>query len=162
MTSAPELVALSNMHAIATWQNVLVQLWEGPLSSTTQAAEFRRVIATLKRMKSRTREPVLVFTVVSVHTTMPDAASRAIAAEMPAWFDYYVGVHEGTGFRASMVRAVVAGMALAARVKARYDVTEDLASGARLLAARSSGVTAPDLLAVVADLRQRVAARPAV
>lgn len=160
MTSLPEVLSLSGAHAVVTWNNVLIQIWEAHVDPDLQAQEFRRVLSALKRMKSAGVSPLLVLAVVSVQTDMPDSTSRAIATEFPEYFDLYVGVHEGTGFRASLVRAVVAGMALAARVKARYEVTEDVTSGARLLAQRSGGtVKAEDLVAVVSDLRERIAAK---
>lgn len=156
-----EIVSLASTHAVAVWRNVLIQIWERPLDPLDQAREFRRVLRTFERqaaLKSPAR-PLLALTVVSETTTMPDAESRRIATDFASYFDYYVGAHEGTGFRASLVRAVVAGMALAARVKPRYDVCSDARHGAALIASRSSGtVFADELYAVITELRARIAA----
>lgn len=150
--------------AVARNDHVLVQIWEATHDgSSPHRAPFLVIERELRDMKQRLRgeRPLLVLSVVSEDAPMPDAESRAVASRFAQFFDYYVGVHEGTGFRASLVRSVVAGMALAARVKARYEVSGDLVKGCAALAAHSGGAVDPaELLSAVIRIREGIE-RPA-
>lgn len=159
----PEIVSLARTHAVAVWRNVVIQIWEEPLAPADQLRGFletRRAFQTLEPSTGPDR-PLLAITIVSERTSMPDSESRAIAASFSTYFDYYVGVHEGTGFRASLVRAVVAGMSLMAKDRAAHDICGSLSQGAALLAARGKRtVSAEEVVQVVTDLRARIASAP--
>lgn len=154
-----EIVALSGEHALAVWQNVVIQIWEGPTDPVTSRRALETTLATFKRMRRVTLErPLLALSVISAHASMPDPKSRAIASEFPSYFDYYVGVHEGPELRAALVQTAIEAMALAARVEPRYELVEELAEACSRLASRSAcTVDANELFDVVSELRTRIA-----
>lgn len=153
-----ELVALSDAHALAVWRNVVIQIWERPVDPATSCLALERTLATFKRVRQETSGgELLALSVISAHASMPDPRSRAIAAEFPSYFDYYVGVHEGPEHRAVLVRTAIEAIALAARVAARYRLVDDLAQGCLELAVRSGGsVDTQELCEVVLQLRTRI------
>ncbi len=153
-----EIIALSEAHALAVWQNVVIQIWERSTDPGVTRQELERTLATFKRVRRATQgRPLLALSVISAHASMPDPKSRAIAAEFPSYFDYYVGVHEGPELRATLVRTAIEAMALAARVEPTYELVGELAEGCSRLASRSSGgVDAVDLCDIVSQLRERI------
>jgi hypothetical protein len=156
---SPEIIALSDAHALAVWRNVVIQIWERALDPATSQRELQRTLATFKRERRGSPGALLLaFSLISAHATMPDPKSRAIAAEFPSYFDYYVGVHEGAELRGSLVRTAIEAMALAARVEPRYELVDDLVGGCRRLATQSQGsVREDELRDVVLELRAQIA-----
>jgi len=156
---SPEIIALSDAHALAVWRIVVVQIWERELDPAAAQRKLERTLAIFKR--ERRASPgglVLAFSLISANATMPDPTSRAIAAEFPSYFDYYVGVHEGAEPRGSLVCTAIGAMALAARVEPRYELVDDLVEGCRRLAARSQGGVQKDELGeVIRTLRAQIA-----
>lgn len=156
-----EIVSIADTHVVGVWRNVVIQIWEHPIESLVQRRAFQKTGEAFRTLRAKLGPSALLLaiTVVSAHTNMPDAESRKIAAEFSSWFDYYVGVHEGTGFRASLVRTVVAGMALVAPKRAAHDICSDVRHGAAILAGRAGGtLTSADVVAAISELRARVAA----
>lgn len=131
-------IELSPSHAVALRDSLVFQVWEGVVDDGVQLQCFHRMERLSKQLVAK-GEPLFVLAIVSEHTNMPSAECRAVGARFPQYFRYYVGVHEGSGFRASLVRTVIAGMAMASRVKARYSVVSTLAEGARDLELHSQG-----------------------
>lgn len=154
-----EIVFLSEAHALAVWHNVVIQIWEGPTDPTTTRLALEKTLVTFKRVRKLTLDrPLFACSVISAHATMPDPRSRAIAAEFPSYFDYYVGVHEGSELRATLVRTAIGAMALAARVQPRYELVGDVARACRKLASRSGdSIDADELCEVLSELRGRIA-----
>lgn len=154
-----EIVALSEAHALALWRNVVIQVWEGPTDPPISQHTLRLTLATFKRLRRQLLDqPLLAFSIVSPRASLPDPKSRAIAAEFPSYFDYFVGVHEGPEGRAAIVRTAIEAMALAARVEPRYELVTDLVRGCRALAGRSKrGIDANSLCEVVSELRTQIA-----
>lgn len=154
-----DVVALSEAHALAVWQNVVIQIWEGPTDPPTTRREMQKTLATFKRVRRAVADGgLLAFSVISERAAMPDPESRAIASSFPSYFDYYVGVHEGPEHRSALVRTAIGAMALQARVEPRYELVADVRTACRCLAARSDGgFRAIELAAVVSELRTRIA-----
>lgn len=115
--------------------DVLVQLWE--TESPTPA--FRTILSWCQARKERTDAPLWMITVVGENSTMPDAEARRVAAQFPMHFKEFVMVAEGTGFRASVVRSVLAGMAMLSPRRASTHVTSTLSEGVQLLGTLSEG-----------------------
>jgi hypothetical protein len=143
--------------AVATWGNVMIQIWEnGPAPSAETQRAMARILAEQKR--ARPDGNVLVLAVVAEHAGIPEGESRRAAAELPEHFDFFVAVHEGTGFRGSVIRAVLGSMAMLSRVRARWDVRPTITEGAALLASKSGGeIQAGELWTVITELRAKIA-----
>ncbi len=155
-----ELVALSDAHALAIWQEVVIQVWERPLEPAVFGRELERTLDVFKRMRrERAERTVLAFSLVSKNASLPGPQHRAIAAEFPSYFDYFVGVHEGPEHRTTLVNTAIEAMALAARVEPSYELVADVKEACAKLAARSAGSFEGDELSgVISELRLRIAA----
>ena len=73
----------------------------------------RRIVDEIARLRRTSHQTKLVYVYVAAEAAnVPDGESRRIAAELAQHVDAAVGVHEGGGFRASAVRAIVTGIAM--------------------------------------------------
>lgn len=122
-------------HGVVCIGDVLAQLWE--TESPTPA--FRSILSWCEARQARTSAPLWMITVVGETSTMPDGEARKIAAEFPRYFTEFVMVVEGSGFRASVVRSVLAGMAMLAPRRATPHITSTLSEGAQLLGSLGDG-----------------------
>lgn len=90
---------------------LVIATTEGPRSF--HPALTRRVVDEVARLRRTTHQDKLIYVyIASEESNVPDPESRRIAAELPPLVDAAVGVHEGNGFRASAVRAIVTGIAM--------------------------------------------------
>lgn len=137
-------------HAVGVVGSTLIQIWE---TTGPDAARMQRILELLQQRRA-TLSASYSIAVVSVTSPMPDADARKVAAAFPEYFDFYVGVHEGTSFRMAMVRAVLVGMAMLGRVRARYEVCSTIEEGVRELSLQSKGaVLETELTRGIDDLR---------
>lgn len=137
-------------HAFGVVGATLIQIWD---SAGPDAVRMQRILEALKKRRV-TLAASYSLAVVSVQSPMPDAEARKVAAAFPEYFDFYVGVHEGTSFRMSMVRAVLVGMAMLGRVRARYEVCSTIEEGVHVLAQQAKGgVSEPELVRGIGELR---------
>jgi hypothetical protein len=147
-----DTVWLERGHGIAIAGPVLIQLWETPQPDTSRMPRLDERFRELAARHPR----VSMLTVVGEQSPMPDAGARAVASKFPELFSYYVGVHEGSSFRMSIVRSVLVGTS---KLRARYDVTDNLDEGIRLLTTNTGGeVDGPLVLATTQRLRAAVRA----
>lgn len=154
-----ELVTVGSGYAVGRLSNLVIGIFDDVRDPRVYRSEFTRILRLIEQLKPSLEPgvPLIVVAVVSERTAMPEPEARAVAARFAEHFDYYVGVHEGTGFRASLVRSVIAGMAIAARQKARYDVAPDVFRGAELIQERSNGtLRADEVVHVVDELRREI------
>ena len=91
--------------------------------------------------------------VVTEHASMPGAKTRQIAAALPTLTGSFTGVHEGEGFRASVVRAVVTGIGMVTGSMPAVTTTTREAA-AKLAAMHPSVGPAEDLRIAIERLRR--------
>jgi hypothetical protein len=159
-----ELVSVGSGFAIGRVENLVVGLFDDVRDPRVYRTEFTRILELLVKIKPELPAgvPLIVVAIVSERTAMPEGDARAVASRFAEHFDYYVGIHEGTGFRASIVRSVLSGMSLAARRKAKYDIVSDVPRGAELVGARSHGtIRTEQVVQVVKELRTEIGRQPA-
>jgi hypothetical protein len=150
-----DTVWLEHGHGIAIAGPLLIQLWE---TLQPDAARMSRIEQRFREL-AECHPRVFMLTVVGEQSPMPDAGARAVASKFPELFTYYVGVHEGSSFRMSIVRSVLVGMSLMSKLRARYDVTDNLDEGIRLLTTNTEGeVDGSLVLATTQRLRAAVRA----
>jgi hypothetical protein len=154
---ASEILWLEAGHGIAVAGPTLIQLWE---TVQPDAVRMSRVGDLFRELAAK-HPAVFMVTLVGELSPMPDADARAVASSFPKLFKYYVGIHEGSSFRMSIVRSVLVGMSLMSGLRARYDVTDSVEDGMRLLATNAKGeVDAEHVLAVMQRLRTAVRGVP--
>lgn len=140
---------------VAHVDGLLLQIWDGPAPT---AAAFDLMVPVLEDDFRRTGHKPAALTVVGVASGMPDEAARKQAAALPAHFSYYVGVHEGGSLRASVVRLVLAGMAMLSPHRADTTIVSTLEEAIGLLTVRSPSLPPPnELMAAIVALRQQIA-----
>jgi hypothetical protein len=97
----------------------------------------RRAVDEITRLRKTTHRNALLYAyVVSELAEAPGAEARSILAELPHQMDASVGVHEGAGFRASMLRAVVTGISMASRTGIHPDIVATVPAAAASICAR--------------------------
>lgn len=83
----------------------------------------RRAVDEVVRLRKTTHRTDLLYAyVMGEHAEVPGAEARRILSELPEHLDVLVGVHEGSGFRASMIRGVVTGIAMASRRRVQPEI----------------------------------------
>lgn len=115
--------------------DVLAQIWE----MESPAPAVRSILSWCEARHARTNAPLWMVSVVGETATMPDGEARKIAAEFPRYFTEFVMVIEGFGFRTSLVRSVLAGMAMMAPRRAAPHIASTLSEGVQLLGSLADG-----------------------
>ena len=140
-------------YAVVCVGDVLAQLWE--TESPTPA--FQSILSWCEARKARTSAPLWMITVVGETASMPDADARKIAAKFPSFFTQFVMVTEGAGFRASVVRSVLAGMAMLSSRRTAPHIVATLSEGAQLIGTLSNGaVNATALHGQLGEIRSEL------
>ena len=134
--ATPEIVSLGRDHAIGIWHCFLIQIWRHGTSLDCA----RTVRDAAKRLAAEREGALATIIVVESGAAMPDGDTRAELARM---VDDQKGrmvaaalVHEGSGFRAAAVRAVMTGMMTLAKQPFPHHVVANVADGAKWLATR--------------------------
>lgn len=98
-----------------------------------------------------------MMSIVGETATMPDAEARSVASEFPRFFTEFVMVVEGAGFRASVVRSVLAGMSMLAPRRASPHIVSSTSEGALVLASLSRGALKGNELATgIGQIREEL------
>jgi hypothetical protein len=111
--SSPAIVRVSTRnYVIATWQSVMVLIFR--VETTLQAvAESQRVFDALAEEHS---SGVFLLTIIEANALIPSVIARDAMAEFlrkaAGRMVLSAVVFEGTGFRATVVRSIVAGLAM--------------------------------------------------
>lgn len=135
MTHPTELLFRGSDASLGVCGPVVITATDGPASF--EPAIVRRVVDEIARLRRTSHQNLLVYVYVAgERTALPSPEARAISAELGELFDACIGVHEGSGFRAGAVRAVVAGIAMMSRARVRPSIVSTIAEAATLVAAR--------------------------
>ncbi len=117
---------------LGTYGDLVIATTEGPGSfhpGTTQ----RVVDEVLKLRRTSHRDRLIYVYVAGEESGMPDQESRRIAAQLQGHVDTVVGVHEGAGFRASVVRAIVTGITQLGQHKVRPRIVDSVRTAGTML-----------------------------
>ncbi len=107
----------------------------------------RRAVDEVSRLRKTTHRTDLIYAyVMGEDAEVPGAEARGILAELPEHLDAVIGVHEGSGFRASMIRAVVTGIAMAARRRVHPEIVASVRDAASRIRARRPGLDEQSLI----------------
>lgn len=132
---------------------LVIAVTDGPNSFRPEYA--RRVLEEVTRLRRTTHADRLIYLYVAgEHASLPDPEVRDTVAQVAEHFDACVGVHEGTGFKASAVRAVIAGITLLSRSRVRPEIVATIQKGAETLAENHADLgTRSELLEAILDVR---------
>jgi hypothetical protein len=124
--------------AVGVLGPLVIATTEGPRSFRPDTT--RRAVDQIARLRRTTHQAKLIYVYVAAEgANVPDQESRRIAAEITALVDEAVGIHEGEGFRASVVRAIVTSISLLQSRRAsimRHSVVESAEAASALLHSR--------------------------
>jgi hypothetical protein len=144
--------------AVFSVDECVVLVWKQP-PIMAAVDENRRLFQQLRTRHPQDKLSYLVVAETGVGIQMPSDVRAALAAMLREYQKAIVGsaiVFEGTGFRASIVRSVVAAINIASRLEFPSSVQSDLASAARWLVEKGGlRMSAADLVDAVRAFRAR-------
>jgi hypothetical protein len=144
--------------AVFTVDQCVVLVWKQP-PVMAAVDENRRLFELLRARHPEQLLSYLVVAETGVGTQMRAEVRAAVAAMLRDHQKAIAGsviVFEGTGFRAAIVRSVVAAINLVSRLEFPSSVQSDLASAARWLAEKGAlRMSAAELVEVVRAFRAR-------
>ena len=124
------------------------------ISGQDRPEDAERAVEEIRKLRRSTHTKELHYVyVVTEHASMPGAKTRQIAAALPTLTGSFTGVHEGEGFRASVVRAVVTGIGMVTGSMPAVTTTTREAA-AKLAAMHPSVGPAEDLRIAIERLRR--------
>lgn len=124
-----ELVEVDADHAKAIAFNMLFVVWR----RRTLAEAYKAGMRIATELGQRYPEGVGILNIIELEALPPDAAARQAFVDLlhlPQLRHFSV-THEGTGFKAASIRAVVAGTHAFARPKCAHSVHRNLAEAVR-------------------------------
>lgn len=134
------LVEIDEDHAKSVLHNMLIIVWK----KHTTAEAFSRVPNIVQQIAALHREGVGMLQVVETGAFPPDSAARAeflrnveVSGLVIRHFSI---VHEGTGFKAASVRAIMSGLYLYARPKFPNEIFNSLRGAAEWHAKEQRGI----------------------
>ena len=124
-----DVVEVDEDHIKATAFNMLFMDWR----RRTLPAAYRRGIDRVHELAKVYREGVGVCQVVEVDAVPPDSETRSMFVEFLRLqhVKHFSVTHEGVGFKAASVRAIVSGVHALARPKCEHSVFPKLSEAAR-------------------------------
>jgi hypothetical protein len=136
-----EIIEQDDQHVTAVWLNMAFAYWH----KDTQQAAFRRVCNKLAELAASYNEGVGVCQIVGLLATPPDSATRLeitrlIKDGVDGHLKHYALVHEGTGFKAASIRAVISASQMMARSKTKVAVFSTIADAAVWTAGRQHAI----------------------
>jgi hypothetical protein len=144
--------------ALFTIEHCVVLIWKQP-PVLAGIEECKRIFQLVRTRRPKEKFSYLAVVESRAGTNMPAEVREALSALLREYQSAIAGsaiVFEGTGFRASIVRSVVAAINLASRLEFASTVESDLGTAARWLVDRAKGaLTSGDLIEVVRAFRSR-------
>ena len=153
------VLRLQHRYGVATVGQVLLAVWED--ESVPTMAMFQDLLEVVQGLRRTTlARELITLSIVAERAGVPEPALRKVAAEGVLLSDLFVVVHEGSGFRAALVRAIVSTGILTIRFDANVQIAASVREAAALVArcAVSQRVDASALDACVHELRNRMLA----
>lgn len=136
MTDSEHLVWSPPAYGVISVGDAIVQLWE----REAPASAFRALLTHLEERKRASPDrPLWMIAVSSDQAEMPDAEARKISARFPEFFTAFALVIEGTGFRASAARGVMASMTMLSSRRSHPAIVATVHEACVTLARESQG-----------------------
>jgi len=146
---------------IAVWDRVVLAVFRG----RTTVAGLRSGREVIAQHAAACNGPILLLTVIEANTPLPHLDARveiiALLKEANGKVERSGIVFEGEGFRASTVRAIVAGVSLFSRPEFPHRMFASVGSAARFLVGGRNGGMGPHRVIRMANDARRAPATPA-
>jgi cytochrome c556 len=157
---AAELHEVTRDHVVFTWRNVTCAVFK----RETTLGGVRTIQRVYDDLAGKFPEGVLMVTIVEEGAPMPvvevrDALAKFLASGAGRSKMSAV-IHEGIGFRAAAVRAVVTGLAMVAKLPYPHKVFATPTDAARWFSLGDQPFDADDFVTAVADARARAWQHP--
>jgi hypothetical protein len=159
--SSARVVVLQDNHCIATWRGFVIIIWRR--ETTAQGvADLRQALQRL----GPTSTGVGLLTIIEPNAPPPTSEVRdglaAVLGEFGKLIKFSAVAFEGSGFRAAMVRGVVTGLTMLARMPYPHKVFAGVNEATQWLIPSLQRIgwrdSAFELTEAVAELRRRIAA----
>lgn len=160
--STARVNVLQDNHCVATWHRFLIVIFR----HDTTVEAINDVRHALEKLES-TEKSVALLTIIEPNAPPPSSDVRDAMAAMLAEFGrvikYSAVAFEGSGFRAAVVRGVVTGLTLLARMPYPHKVFAGVDDAAQWMINNVASLlgwreTVTQLTDAVAELRRRIAA----
>lgn len=126
--------------ALGTHGALVIASTEGPRSF----APVRAMVDEIGRLRRTSHRERLVYVYVAGENVEPPSQEqRKVAAEVSAHVDAIYGVHEGSGFRASIIRSVVMGIAMLSRQRVQQVIIDSVRKASEQLATNEPALGGP-------------------
>jgi hypothetical protein len=124
-----DLIDIDEDHAKATAFNMLFVIWR----RETRAAAYRRSVEIARRLSDSFPEGIGVLQTVEPDTSPPDAEARKAFIELfhVDGIRHFSVTHEGTGFKAASVRAIMSSVVSLARPRFEHVVLKSVTEAAQ-------------------------------
>lgn len=144
---------ITQEYCLATHRNVLLQIWTR--STPLQGARSARRVA--RELAARQQGQLATLVIVPVDSAMPDAETRQelslLIADLGPNAAALALVHEGTGFRAAALRAVLTSITFLAQKKVPEHVCSSVDEAVGWLGQRVVGINTKALIQAVSEVR---------
>lgn len=132
-----EIVFRGTDAALGVFGPLVIAVTDGPEAFRPEYAQ--RVLDEVGRLRRTTHAERLVYLYVAGERAgIPGTEVRDKLAKVGELMDACVGVHEGTGFRASAIRAVIAGITMLSRTRVRPQIVASIDEAAAQVTATHS------------------------
>jgi hypothetical protein len=160
---AARIVEVDANHGKATIGNMVLVVWTG----TTTAQAYKHLVRLIQQLNAENREGIGILQTVELGAEPPDSTARkefsGVMQECEHAVKHFSVVHEGSGFKAASVRAIMSGVYLLARPTFPHVVMSSLLDAAAWHAERQReigrrDVRERDIIDTVQQLRERISA----
>lgn len=133
-----DIAAIDEDHVKGVAFNIVFMVWR----RRTLAEPYRAGARLVAQLGAKFPEGVGVMQVVEVDAVPPDSDARKVFVEFlkQEIIKHYSVTHEGTGFKAASVRAIVSGVQTLARPTFEHSVHSSVAAAARWAAAQNKRI----------------------
>jgi hypothetical protein len=145
------LVEADEDHLKATTSSMLFMVWR----RRTLADAFRRAVTIVERLATKNPAGIGVCQVIEVDAIPPDSAARSVFVEFHRMgqVKHCTVIHDGAGFKAASVRAVMVGTITLARPPGKVTVHSSVQEAATWHTEQDRRLAAADIATVVGELR---------
>lgn len=139
--------------ALGVYGPIVIAAIESHRAFSAHAA--RRAVEEISELRRTTHRHGLIYAyVMGEFAEIPGLEARSELARLPELIDVAIGVHEGSGFRASVIRAVVTGIAMAARMQAHPEIVATVSAAAERIHRRVPSLREPAIVAALEGVRR--------
>lgn len=131
---------------------LVIAVTDGP--EAFQLRDTTEGVRLVEELRATTHADLLVYCYVATErSAILPAEQRHLGVRLANACDLVVGVHEGSGFRASVIRGVITGITLTSRSRPRPHVVGTTGEAAVFLAGRMPGTDVSELRGALEEVR---------